>query len=442
VVSSGTLPSGCVVTDHADGTVAAIFNTLQSSVACGSGAKQFIGHLTSLVNMSLALDATVAGGRATITLTGPSSVWFGVAFNAIAMGDLPYTIVVDGTGNVTEHKIGDHDAGVQLHPTQVTTVSNNVVAGVRTIVLQRAFKGVTADHFTFDPAQPTLPMLDAFGAGPQLAYHKARTTGTIALAAVDAATCICDAGTHGTIDGLGFRKSCAPEPTGDLLQQHNPTCFIQTYQGGLSCCHHADILLDADQPIDNRTDEYHLKFRFWFQDYVPPTPTTPASHQNLHRFYFQTEAYAGEYDVVQCPAGTPSSECVQEISAHWKVRDMVNCDGFDVDCRNLTGRGTGINLVYAGGHCHAPSCLSMELYNVDTGELLCRQEPVFGTGTAVFDELGYLALPPCLWGADEGLVAPVLLPWDTNLMSIKRNNNTYSHYGEMASWQMRGVFVE
>lgn len=123
---------------------------LKSSVACGSGAKQFIGHLNSLVqllfcnlnlhsdctsirifsgtscsaadfkvNMSLALDATVAGGQATITLTGPSSVWFGVAFNAIAMGDLPYTIVVDGTGNVTEHKIGDHDAGNQLHPTQV-----------------------------------------------------------------------------------------------------------------------------------------------------------------------------------------------------------------------------------------------------------------------------------------------------------------------------------
>ena len=60
----------------------------------------------------------------------------------------------------------------------------------------------------------------------------------------------------------------------------------------------------------------------------------------------------------------------------------------------------------------------------------------------VMDELGYLAIPPCLWGeAEEGLVAPVYLPYDANLTSIKRNNNTYTHYGEMASWQMRGVLA-
>ena len=114
---------------------------------------------------------------------------------------------------------------------------------------------------------------------------------------------------------------------------------------------------------------------------------------------------------------------------------MVDCT-FDADCHDRSG--SGINLIYAGGHCHAPSCLSMELYNVDTGELLCRQEPVFGQGSGQpYDELGYIALPPCLWGpASEGLVPPTLLAWNTNLMSIKRNNNPYSHYGEMASWQV------
>jgi len=29
--------------------------------------------------------------------------------------------------------------------------------------------------------------------------------------------------------------------------------------------------------------------------------------------------------------------------------------------------GYGINLIYAGGHCHAPSCISLNLYNADTG---------------------------------------------------------------------------
>ena len=61
----------------------------------------------------------------------------------------------------------------------------------------------------------------------------------------------------------------------------------------------------------------------------------------------------------------------------------------------------------------------------------------------IFDELGYLALPPCIWGPeDEGLMPPTFLSFDTNLMSIKRNNNTNGHYGEMASWQMRGILVK
>ena len=75
----------------------------------------------------------------------------------------------------------------------------------------------------------------------------------------------------------------------------------------------------------------------------------------------------------------------------------------------------------------------------------------------VFDELGYLAIPPCIWGTEqvenrrllsfahfpsqEGLIAPIFLPFNANLTSIKRNNNTYTHYGEMASWQMRGILA-
>ena len=48
-----------------------------------------------------------------------------------------------------------------------------------------------------------------------------------------------------------------------------------------------------------------------------------------------------------------------------------------------------------------------------------------------------------MWGSeDEGLVPPTFLSFDTNLLSIKRNNNTYAHYGDMAMWQMRGVMVK
>jgi hypothetical protein len=43
---------------------------------------------------------------------------------------------------------------------------------------------------------------------------------------------------------------------------------------------------------------------------------------------------------------------------------------------------------------------------------------------------------------DEGLMPPTFLSFDTRLHSIKRNNNTVGHLGEMASWQMRGVLVK
>merc|ERR1711907_505142 len=188
--------------------------------------------------------------------------------------------------------------------------------------------------------------------------------------------------------------------------------------------------------IPKEVDTYEMKFRFYFEEY------DPSKHQNLARFYYQTEAWAGEYDIVKCPADTPSSECVQEISARFKVSDMMH----DCDPRNnpqCTGeRKNGINLISVSGHCPAPSCISMDLYNADTGELICRQTPEWGHSDQVFDEKGYLALPPCLFGPEEeGLIPPMFLSYDTNLMSVKRNNNTYAHYGEMASWQMRGVHV-
>ena len=88
----------------------------------------------------------------------------------------------------------------------------------------------------------------------------------------------------------------------------------------------------------------------------------------------------------------------------------------------------------------------IELWKNDTGkpELLCRQASKYGKGDVKgdkFDELGYIVLPPCLWGdKSEGLEPPVYLPTGTPMFSIKRNRNTYvGHTGEMASWQMRGV---
>jgi len=413
---------------------------------------------------------------AELTLQGPADVWFGVGFNATTMGDLPYAIVVsptsDGPSTVTEHKLGNHDPGHILTPS-LTLVKDTVTADTRTITLKRSLAGLTKDHFTFVlGGDGRLSLISAVGSSPTFAYHKAKSSSPIFLTNdpntddPSPTTCLCENGVTGAICGnaeggcLSWSTSggqdltgarCPNEPLSDLLAQNNPTCFLSTYKGGLGCCHHLNILLDKDQnPWPDKTLHMKLKFRFYYQPFTPATSGQIASHQDLIRFYWQTESFAGEYDIPQGQSGSPGLTLgdggyVHTITSHWKVRDMVwGCDP-RTSPDGCSANATGVNLIYAGGHCHAPSCLSIELYNNDTGALLCRQWPIYGQGNVThdrFDEKGYVALPPCLWGAtSEGLASPVTLSFDTNLRSVKHNNATYGHYGEMASWQMRGVLV-
>jgi len=372
------------------------------------------------------------------------------------------------------------------------------------------------------------------------------------LAPVGSPTCFCDLGATGSLCDNGgtkcetWQKNCVgswdgdtTHVGGDLLAQKNPTCNSRQYAGGLRCCGHRRRMIDADQIqiVGDSTLRYHMKFRFWFQEYksgeelpgayvhrfgalggddvIPPETltltdgltkcgatrgcagitfaaaepkaagelvriffrpkavaadsvagwhtyvreTTPPSHADLPRYYYTTEANAGEYDIPpafrtatdpdipgypgwpvstkgdmhltpgssctgDCPDG-PDCECIHTITYHWTMKDA--------------------RMIYAGGHCHAPSCISIELWNNATGtpQLLCNQSSIYGKGNVEadkFDEEGYVALPPCLWGEEAGLNKPVWLNGTTPMISIKRNRNTRAgHFGEMASWQMRGV---
>lgn len=127
-----------------------------------------------------------------------------------------------------------------------------------------------------------------------------------------------------------------------------------------------------------------------------------------------------------CPDG-PDCKCIHKISYHWPILSDVS-------------------LIYAGGHCHAPSCIGIELWKNDSGvlELLCNQTARYGGGEVhrdKYDEAGYITLPPCLWGTEsENLKPPVFLRRGISLFAVKRNHNTHAgHFGDMASWQMRGV---
>jgi hypothetical protein len=250
------------VSPHAFGpTTATLDNQTSTFVMSGMSAKVSADwNKISFPNTASWARAAPAPAvtNATITLTGPSGVWFGVGFDAENMGDTPYTIVVDGNGNVEERKLADHAAGVILPPS-VSILSNSVSsAGLRTVVISRPLRGASPEYYTFNPSSSGVPYIAAVGTGTDFAYHKARGGSTIFLVEVGAPMCICNEGETGSIDGVTFstRRCLQSPPYSDLAHQKNPTCRLETYTGGLSCCKHKSILLDKDQEIPPAVDTY------------------------------------------------------------------------------------------------------------------------------------------------------------------------------------------
>eukprot|EP00039_Didymoeca_costata_P022118 m.3773 g.3773 ORF g.3773 m.3773 type:complete len:792 (-) comp2823_c0_seq1:19-2394(-) len=448
-------PAGCSVSTDPSSplTINTFFNKANTStVKCASGSKTLSGFTSSVIDMGVSIMDTTA----TITLKGPSNVWFGVGFGAQAMLDAPWTIIVDGYGNVSEYKLGNHLAGNQLKPS-LTVTSNTVAQGVRTVVVSRPTQGSGPDYYSFNTSaqDASIPVINAVGSGPAYAYHKDKDPSTIVLLPTsEQGACVCPQAPepfglatgslvyHATSQegdtgegSVGFRKQkCPVYPQTILNEQRNPTCDIRYYQGGQWACHHMWSLLDADQeiPWPNQTLTFYHKYRFYVQPYNE-TYHTPVNYGR------DTELLIGspwEYDVPKCGPGVPG--CSME-NGTW--------------IHTITGSVVGHhNFVSLNFHCHAPTCLSMEVFvcpegvstlecNETIGKPMCRQEPVYGgagnpaTKGTRFDETGYIAIPDCFWGDSEfGLEAPPNVT-GLALYMVKRCNATYAHYGEMAGGQ-------
>jgi hypothetical protein len=408
-----------------------------------------LGSQVDLV--TLALDVNGLTNLVNISISGPSQYWFGVGFNATAMQNLPYAIIVDGNGGVQERKLADHDPGKAIQ-TSVKILSNTVTDGVRTVLLQRPLTGLTPDHYSFSPSIATINFINALGDTVDLTQHKSRAASVIELFHYDITpSCLC-ADSVATIDGIPYYADCKPEPLSDLLRDNNPTCQVSSYAGGLACCVNHQFLLDADQEPPDFVDEIYFKFRFYFEDY------NPAVHQVIHHVeWSQNGCNSGaggpnpmacshiEFDVVK-GVGSSVGPDVQVFQSTFPARGMLetSCTPKDGQCMDGSKVGPGgIKLILAATHCHAPNCLRQELFNADTGEAICITTPILGDSEEVFDELGYLYAPPCAWGSSqaEGFMPPPVIHMNTNLKMVTYFNSTYVHPGQMGIWQMKAAYV-
>lgn len=99
-----------------------------------------------------------------------------------------------------------------------------------------------------------------------------------------------------------------------------------------------------------------------------------------------------------------------------------------------------VYLAAMHGHCHAPTCLRLDIFNNDTNEIICSVVPVYGGTNGYvadkgqrFDEPGYIANPPCMFevNSTHGLPPPLLMNGRT-IRVEHVTNSTYGHHGEMA----------
>eukprot|EP01079_Euglenida_sp_SAG-EU17-18_P002443 gene2443-3214_t len=443
-VTSAGLPPGCSVVVDTARAAQLIWNINASSDACSAvnNRTDLIGRQTlfsSNTSAGVTLDLVAQGSNhtATITLHGPPDVWFGVGFGTQLMSDKPYTIVVDGSGSVSERKLDDHAPGQPLQPS-VAVLSNTVSSGVRTVVLQRPLKGATSNHFSFVTTNLSLPFISAIGPSAVFGPHGSSPhgAGILNLWPTSGPISICNISSRPFGQGVGTLKyvptgttvgfpanRCDPQPRSDLLAQRNPTCDVRTYVGGLNVCRHGWHLLDADQevPWGDTQLVYWKKFRVYFQEY------DPAHHKKIQRVDWCIGSHQGcEYDIPKCAPGTPTAECTHTVTGTWTP---------------VAKGGQDVYLASIHHHCHAPTCLYMESWRTDTDppQLLCRTQAVYGgTGGYVkdrgeqFNEPGYIANPPCMWGRPEDGLAPPVRMNGVPVFVKSVTNSTYGHYGDMA----------
>ncbi len=469
-------PAGCTLSPAGGASPRAydaVFNTAASTVDCtphppagaalGLAAEAAVGVGGASVGVNVSHEGT---GNVTIRLSGPAGSWFGVGFDARAMSDTPYAIIIDGDGEASERRLANHDPGTQLPPS-ITLVSSEASGGVRHVTISRPIEGASPAHYSVPTTPEAVPLIVAIGSTPHLSYHKAHSSASLTLLPTNAPACVCTPDHHDFIvymDGtpqraeMEFKYLCADEPRGDMLRRGdgtgravpNEACHAQTYHGGLKCCRNGYFLTDQDQHSaiqPSKIDVYYLKWRYYFQVYTPaPTPApassvdSGASHKHLHHWVFLIDAEVNDYEEDSARYGAAS---IGKLTAHITA-DQICDAGCDFHRHDHLNFSTVSPLVMTP-HCHAPSCLREELWNADSGELLCRStarygSAAYGSTDAVFNERDYVTLSPCLWGHHPGLRPPLRLEPKTRLAAVKYFNNTYRHFGQMAQWTGLAVY--
>jgi hypothetical protein len=123
-------------------------------------------YTTGVVSLSttsgLAMTAKIdVGTQVTLTLTGPSGRWFALGFDATSMGSANDVVTVNsaGTLNAFDASIGGYSAPTADAQQNWTIVSDQVSAGIRTVVATRALNTGDPNDHVFSAAAGSLSLI-------------------------------------------------------------------------------------------------------------------------------------------------------------------------------------------------------------------------------------------------------------------------------------------
>merc|ERR1712157_401034 len=137
-----------------------------------------------------------------------------------------------------------------------------------------------------------------------------------------------------------------------------------------------------------------------------------------------------EFDVPLCTPGTAPEDCIFEMASTQFFDLQANYHSSATEHEKEEDPNELVGLVYAVGHLHVGG-LSLDLYNDETGELICHSDPTYGTGEEAGNELDYLV------GMSDCVFDPPLYMKRSHLLrTVSRYNSTINHRGVMALWLM------
>ena len=134
------------------------------------------GEFTVTPGFTVQFDYDDTNQEVTMTLKGPSDVWLGVGMDAQSMDYTNADVIIYSSSGLKDYYLDGDNAPPSLDTNNWTLLSNNVIAGERTIAASRPSNTGESTDYNFTSFVGSIPIIWAKGSDLSFGYHSGRGT--------------------------------------------------------------------------------------------------------------------------------------------------------------------------------------------------------------------------------------------------------------------------